>query len=277
MILPFSQPPLSLKEAAALARRKKKRKTRLSIVLTLISLLGVLSLAIGIPVYLTAQQQQRIERDTQLLQNHFRQLAHQPYAVHVPGEHCGNGKDAWLDDDSQNVYTCQENGLLMTLNDLQYADAEWFTLVPDTLSKLDTFSSVDYFPHAYRVQVQATVISDTQDICIGIGVHAQNYLEGQSFDICTDGNWYFYLCDAHCPPETLIANGPLVHTGRSYLITVDVTDNLLSLSVDHLPVASVNDATYHSTDQIELEFYGDQGLIRPAQVLFTDFVYTPLP
>lgn len=269
-----SQHPRTLKEAAVLSRHKKQRKKRLALALTIISILGVLSLTIGIPTYLSAQEQQRAEGNTQILQNYFRQLALQPYAVHVPGEQCGNGKNFWLDgSDRKNAYTCQKDGLLMTVKDATYAGAEWFTLVPDTLSTQDTFSSVGYFPHNYRVQVQATVLSDNQDLCVEIGTHFQHYLDHQSFDVCTGGNWYFYGCDSNCSHITLITSGTFSHASRSYLITVDVTDSVLSLSVDHMPIASVNDATYHSTDQIELKCYGDQ----LDQVLFSDFSYTPQP
>jgi predicted HD phosphohydrolase len=222
---PLSQQPRTLKELAALAKRKKQRKTRMAIVITIVSVLGVLSLAIGIPTYLSVQKQQRAERDTQLLQNHFRQLARQPYAVHVPGEHCGNGKNVWLDDDSTNVYTCQKDGLLMTQKNTQYVDGEWFTFVPDTLSTTSAFSSVGYFPHNYRVQVKATILSGGPGTCVAVAVHFHNFLGDQSFDLCANGSWAYYRCDLQCKTYELITSGNLPLTSTSYL-THSAMDNL---------------------------------------------------
>lgn len=266
----------TVQESAALAKRRNRRKKRLLIVFSSISILIVLSLALGIPIYQSVQQDQRAAHDAQLLREYFTKRAHQPYAVHVPGEHCGNGKEFWLDDDSKNMYTCQKDGLLMTQKNFQYQDGEWFTFIPDTLSTMDAFSSVNYFPHHYRVQVKATILSGGPDTCVSVTVHIQDFQGNQSFDLCADGSWTYYRCDLHCNTETPITSGNLPHTSSSSLITVEVTDSLLSFSIDHTKVTSVHDHTYTSTNQLELDLYGNQHASEPVTALFSDFSYTPL-
>lgn len=276
-VVSFSQQPITLKEIAALAKRKKQRKTRMAIALTIISLLTILSLAIGIPVYQSVLEQQRAERDTQLLLNYFTQRAHKPYTVQVPGEHCGNGKEYWLDDDSTNVYACQKDGLLMTQKNFQYQDGEYFTFVSDTLSVADAFSSGHYFPHTYRVQVNATIVSGGPGTCVAVEVHIQDFQGRQEFDVCADGSWNYSRCDLHCNTDTQVANGNLPHASNTYLIAVDVTDNVLTLYVDHARVTAIQDSAYSSTDQLELALYGDQNAGEPITARFADFSYTPLP
>jgi len=272
---PQSQQPRIVKETAALLKHRSRRRKRIAIAAATISIIGALSLAIGIPVYQSVQEQQRAARDTQLLINYYSKLAHQPFTAQVPGEHCGDGKKFWLDDDPKNVYTCQKNGLLMTTKDLGYVDAEWFTFVPDTLSTTDAFSSVSYFPHNYRVQVKATILSGEQSTCVSVGVHVQDFQGNQSFDICANGSWAYYRCYMPCNAYALFANGNLPYAHKTYLIRVDVTDNLLSLSVDNTKVTSVQDSTYTSTNQLELALYGSQNPTEPITALFSDFSYTP--
>jgi hypothetical protein len=76
-------------------------------------------------------------------------------------------------------------------------------------------------------------------------------------------------------PRTLVTSGNLPHARNAYLITVDVTDSVVSLRVDHTKVTSINDSTYTSTDQLELALYGSQNAHEPITALFSDFSYLP--
>jgi hypothetical protein len=274
--LTHSQQTHTIQEKAALAKRRNRRRKCLVITAIILSLLVILSLIIGIPTYQAAQEQQRADRDAQLLRTYFTALAHKPYSARVPGEHCGDGKNFWLDDDPKNAYTCRTDGLLMTQKNMQYVDGEWFTFVPDTLSMSDRFSSVNYFPHHYRVQVKATILSGGPDTCVSLEVHVQDFQGNQSFDICADGTWFYDRCDLHCDTDTIITGGNLPQMSPSYLITVEVTDSVLSLQVNHAAIASVEDHTYTSTNQLQLTLDGGQHPIGPVTALFSDFSYTPL-
>lgn len=272
----FSQQTGTIHEMAMRARRRSRRKKRLLIALIIILLLGLLSLAIGIPIYQSVQQDQRVAHDTQLLQAFYTQRAHKPYAVQVPGEHCGKGKEFWLDDDSTNAYVCQPDGLLMTQNDFQYQDGEYFTFVDDALSQDEAFSSINYFPHHYRVQVQATIVSGGPSTCVSVAFHIQHFQGRQWFDICADGSWDYGRCDLQCNTDKQIASGALAQASKTYLISVDVTDHVLTLDVNSAQVTTIQDSTYMFTNQLELALSGDQYAGEPITARFSNFSYTPL-
>jgi hypothetical protein len=269
---PSTPQRLSLKEAAHKSRRRKHQ----AIATVIISISTIILLGIGIAVYQSVQEQQLNARETKNLQNHFTKIAYQSYTAAVPGEHCGsNNNQLWLDDDSKNAYACQKDGLLMTRKDMQYLDEEWFSFVPFSLSSIDPFSSSTYFPHNYRVQVQATVLSGGPDTCVSVDVHAQSYQNNQSFDICANGSWAYDRLDSHSTTSTQIDTGNLSSAKKSYLIEVDVTDDILILRVDNSTVTLIRDSTYDSTDQIGLSLYGDENEQQPDSVLFSDFSYLP--
>lgn len=274
---PLSQQSETIHEIAALAKRKDRRKKYLLIALIVTLILGLLSLAIGIPIYQSMQQDQRAAHDTQLLQTFYTQRAHKPYAVQVPGEHCGNGKEFWLDDDSTNAYVCQPDGLLMTQKNFQYQDGEYFTFVDDTLSQAEAFSNVNYFPHHYRVQVQATMVSGGSSTCVSVEFHIQHFQGRQWFDVCADGSWDYGRCDIQCNTDTQLASGTLAQTSKTYLISVDVTDSVLTLDVNNTRVTAIQDHTYTSTNQLELALSGDQHAGEPITARFSNFSYTPFP
>jgi hypothetical protein len=269
---PFTPQRHSLKEAA---RKSRKRKHQ-AIATMIISISAIILLGIGIAFYQAVQEQQQTTRETKNLQNHFAKIAYQPYTVAVPGEHCGgNNNQLWLDDDSKNVYACQKDGLLMTRKDMPYLDEEWFSLVPFSLSSIAPFSSSTYFPHNYRVQVQATILSGGLDTCVSVDVHAQSYQNNQSFDICANGSWDYDRLDPHSMTLTQIDTGNLPSAKKSYLIEVNVTDDVLILRVDNTTVTLIRDSTYDSTDQIGLSLYGNENDQQPNSVLFSDFSYLP--
>lgn len=275
--VPFSPQAGTIHEMAVRARRGKRRKKRLLIALIITLILGLLSLAIGIPIYQSVQQDQRAAHDTQLLQTFYTQRAHKPYAVQVPGEHCGKGKEFWLDDDSTNAYVCQTDGLLMTQKDFRYQDGEYFTFVDDTLSQDEAFSDIDYFPHHYRVQVQATMVSGGPSTCVSVEFHIQHFQGRQWFDVCADGRWDYGRCDLQCNTDTQVASGTLAQASETYLMSVDVTDDVLTLNVNHVQVTSIQDHTYISTNQLELALSGDQHAGEPVTARFSSFSYTPFP
>lgn len=267
----------TVKEIAALAKRRDKRRLRLTIASIIMAFLSILSLIVGVFIYQSVHEQQAVTRDTQLLSNYFRKIAHQPYSTLVPGEHCAHGKDFWLDDDPTNIYACQKDGLQMTEKNFQYEDDEYFTFVPDTVSTNDSFSSGHYFPHHYRIQVTATLLSGESSSCVSIEVHIQDFQGRQTFDICNNASWSYTRCDLSCDNDTQVASGNILHIGNTYLIDVDVTDSVLTLSIDNTKVTSIQDNTYTFTDQLALGLFGDPKAGGPITAIFSDFRYTPYP
>ena len=266
-----------LKERAELVWRKNKKRKRLTIASVIISSITVFALIIGLVIYQSVQEQQHVERATHALQKYFTQRAHKPYTVHVPGEHCGNGKEYWLDDDSKNSYICRSDGLLMTQNDKQHTDTEWLTFIPDKLSTQDAFTSYNYFPHNYHVQVNATFISGNADTCVSLAVHVQDLSGYQSFDVCKDGAWLYYHWDGQSKASSQMDSGKLPTVKKSYLLAIDVTDDIISLSVDTKPVISEHDNMYQTTNQLEIVVYGDNNAKEVSSALFSDFSYQPEP
>ena len=262
--------PLPLKEIARVVKYKDQRRKRVKIAILVTSILCVCSLLVSFPVYQSINEQQRADRDAQLVRNYINMRAHKPYYAPVPGQHCDHGKVAWLDDDSENVYTCQQDGLLMTQKDMQYQDGEYFSFMPDY-----QWAYGHYIPHHYSVQVKATIISGGPGTCVSLQVHIQDFQGRQEFDVCADGSWSYSQCDLHCNTDTQVTNGQLPYAKNAYLIAVDVTDSILMLSVNKAEVVAVQDTTYSSTDQIEFGLYGDHHARQPISALFSDFLYTP--
>ncbi|GHO59628.1 DUF6585 family protein [Ktedonobacter robiniae] len=166
-------------------------------------------------------------------------------------------------------------GLLMTQKNMQYVDGEWFTFVPDKLSTQDAFTNYNYFPHNYHVQVNATFISGNKDTCISLAVHVQNFSGYQSFDICKDGAWLYYHWDGQSKTSLQMDSGKLPTVKKSYLLGIDVTDNIIALSVDNKPVISEHDSMYETTNQLEIVVYGDNNAKEVSAALFSDFSYQP--
>lgn len=274
---PLPQHRQELKERAELVWRKSKKRKRLTIASVIISSITIFVLIIGLVIYQSVQEQQHVERATHALQNYFTQRAHKPYTVHVPGEHCGNGKDYWLDDDSKNSYICRSDGLLMTQKNMQYVDGEWFTFIPDKLASNDTFTNYSYFPHNYHAQVNVTFISGNKDTCASLEVHVQHFVGYQSFDICKDGSWLYYHWDGQAKSSSQIDSGQLSSVKQFYLLAIDVTDDIIALSVDNKPVISEHDSLYETTNQLQLVVYGDKNAREASSVLFSDFSYQPEP
>lgn len=266
------QPPRSLKEIAALARVRAKRRKRITLTSMVASTVCLFAILIGFMVYQGVTEQQRADRDVQLIRHFISQMAHKPYYAQVPGQRCDHGKAVWLNDDPKNTYTCQRDGLLMIQKNFQYVDGEYFSFMPDY-----SWAYGHYIPSHYRIQVNATIVSGEPATCVALAVHIQDFQGRQAFAVCADGGWSYSRCDLHCKTETQVSNGHLPRAKQTYLIAVDVTDTTLTLIVDNQTIASIPDKTYSSTDQLELAVYGDQNGSGPIAARFSDFLYTPYP
>ncbi|EFH82126.1 hypothetical protein [Ktedonobacter racemifer] len=165
----------------------------------------------------------------------------------------------------------------MTRKDKQYGDWEWFTFVPDKLTTQDAFSGYNYFPHHYRVQVKTTIIASSPDTCVALAVHVQDFEGRQNFDICVDGNWYYGHCDTQCKTWTQMDSGQLPSVKTSHLISMDVSANIIVLSIDNKPVASEHDSMYETTNQLGFSLYGNEDTKEVNTVLLSDFSYQPEP
>ncbi len=262
----------SLKETAAIASVRDKRRKRVTVASIVASVVCLLSLLIGLVVYQGVTEQQRADRDAQLIHNFISRMAHKPYYARVPGQNCDHGKAVWLNDDPKNTYSCQQDGLFMTQKDFQYEDAEYFSFMPDY-----PWAYGHYIPPHYRVQVNATIVLGVSDTCVALEVHIQDFQGRQEFAVCADGSWSYSRCDLHCDTDTQVASGHLSHAKRTYLIAVDVTDTTLTLIVDNQTITSIQDRTYSSTDQLEFAVYGDQNAGEPITARFSNFLYTPYP
>lgn len=260
----------TLKERATIARAKEKKKKRATIISVVATVIGLTSILIGFVVYQSVAEEQRVERDEQIIRQAIAQMAHKPYYAKVPGQDCDHGKATWLNDDTHNSFTCQQAGLLMTQKNFHYQDGEYFSFMPDY-----PWAYGHYIPAHYRVQVEATIVSG--NTCVALEVHIQSFQGRQSFDICYNGNWFYSRCDLHCTTDTQVANGHLPLTGQTYVIAVDVTTTTLTLIVDNQTITSIQDNTYSAKDQLELAVYGDQNARAPVTARFANFLYTPYP
>lgn len=268
---PLSHKRQSRKNAATIAKYKNRRRKNATVMAVIMTILCIFSVLVASVTYQINQDQLRADRDLQLIRNHINILAHQPYYAHVPGQHCDHGQGFWYDDDDDDVYTCEKDGLLMTQRNMTYQDETYFTFDGSYQS---TYTGL-YIPHHYRVQVKATIVSGGPNTCISLHVHLQDFQGRQEFDVCADGSWNYSRCDLHCNTDTQVAGGQLPHAENSYLIAVDVTDSVLTLTIDNTKIASIEDNTYTSTDEIVLSLYGDQNAGEPITALFSDFLYTP--
>lgn len=267
---------LVLKEAATIARRKAKKSTRITIAAVVAAVLCPIIIIVSFVVYNGVTEQQRADRDLQLIQGHVKRLAQNAYYAYVPGEHCDHGYGFWEDDDEKNIFVCRDDGLLMTQKDMKYQDVTYFSFDPKDASGKLRFTGT-YVPHHYSVQVKAAIVSGGKNTCVSVHVHIQDYAGRQAFNVCASGDWASTSCDLHCNQDTTEACGKLEHAANTYVILVDVTDRWLTLKVNDKTVTTIQDPTYSSTDQIALGLYGDENAGEPITALFSDFRYIPYP
>lgn len=264
----------TLKEVATLVRIKNKRTRRISLATIIIAIVCLFSL-FTFYLYQTSMEQTRIDqaraaRDQQLVNNYLNMMKHKPYYAHVPGQHCDHGKGFWYDDD-KDTYTCQSNGLLMTMNDTQYEDETHFTFEPNADNTSYPLPPGGFFVHHYRLQVKAAIVSQDTSICVYLHAHVQDFQGDQQFEVCDDGTWGYYRCDVACNTVYQISGGTLPKAEESFLFAVDVTDKALTLIVDNKTITTIPDTTYSSTDEVALGLSGDAG----SKALFSDFSYAP--
>jgi hypothetical protein len=268
------------KSMAATAKRVQKRRYWL-IASGTIGLIVCLLAAFTFSLISYSNQQsqladQRAARDLMLMQSNVKKLAQHPYYVSVPGAQCDPGQGNWIDSDDTNTYECLPNGLYMDQKNTAYEDAIYFNFDKGTDASSDSslLFSGRYIPHHYQLQVKASVSSGGSGTCVAVHFHIQQFGGRQEFDICADNTWYYVYCDLQCNQEVQFANGTLPEKDSNpYLITVDVTDMLQTLYVDHTKIASIKDSGYSSTDEVALGVYGDTGTDPGA--VFSDFQYTP--
>jgi len=262
--------PLTFKEAAAIAGRKDRSRKRIRIISITAAILLLISVPIAYFSYQGSIQQQNTNTDAQPSPAFFAALAHKPYYAPVPGTGCDQGKAVWTEDDYSDAYDCRKDGLLMIQKDFQYDDEMDFSFMPNYSSAYS-----HYIPHHYRVQVKATFVSGSIDTCVGIGMHVQDFLGRQEFNVCANGDWSYDWCDQQCNSETLVDSGTLPAVKSSYLIAVDVTDTTQTLIVDNKTITTEQNDSYGSTDEIALVLFGYENPVMSVTALFSDFRYTP--
>jgi hypothetical protein len=214
-------------------------------------------------MYQPALEQQHKEQIQQ-------QLMYLPYLVHVPGEHCDKKQGYWSDYEGKNIFTCRQDGLLMTLKDPNYQDQTAFSFNSVVQS---TSGSNVVIPHHYRIQIKAIFISSHSD-CVGLLFHMYNSVGGQEFLVCNDGSWNYERAEPGENTFNQLVGSSLSSKLKSFVLTVDVTDTNQTLYVDNKEVASELDSAYTSTDEIDLILCGGE---QNDSALFSDFRYTPFP
>jgi len=272
------------REAATIARARDKRKAwRMDFMLVASIIAVILCMYGSIAGYLLYQSnldqqqistnQQQIAKAQQLIRNDDAQRAMKPYFVQVPGQGCTPGHAIWINNDTDNSYQCQKDGLLITQKkDFNYRVSEYFSFMSD-----ESWEYGHYIPSHYRVQVTATMVSGGKDTCVVIGVHVQNYAGRQYYMIWGDGSWQFGYSKPQDTANIDVADGMLPHVQKSYVIAVDVTNDTQTLIVDNHTIATMSNSMYSYTDQLELGIFGDQSTSNPPAVRFSDFRYTPYP
>lgn len=264
------------KTMAVAAKRLQKRRTILLVSSTITIIICLLTALTFSLISYSNQQDQRAARDLLLIQNRVKMLAQHPYYAAIPGEKCDHGQGNWIDDDDTNSYDCLPDGLYMIQKNMQYQDETYFNFDKATDATTDTglLFTGQFVPHHYQLQVKASMVSGGPDTCVAIHFHIHQFMGRQEFDVCADNTWSYSYCDLQCDNDVQVASGNLPQNETSpYLITVDATDNVKTLYVDHTKIASMKDSRYTKTDEIALGVYGDEDGTPSA--VFADFRYAP--
>jgi hypothetical protein len=202
----------------------------------------------------------------------YQQASRHPYFAAVPGSSCDHGGGYWVQD-PQEAYACSPDGLLITQRYFGYQAEAYFSFVGDG------YDSDQFIPHSYRVEVAARIVSGQSETCVGLHVHIQDFQGRQSFFACSDGTWDISRCDLHCEKDSDLLSGALPaapSTTAHFFLTVEVTDRVLAFFVNGAQVATLQDATYTSTDQLALAVYGPKDSGNPPSAIFSNFQYFPL-
>ncbi|MGH7194181.1 MAG: hypothetical protein ACREJM_11735, partial [Candidatus Saccharimonadales bacterium] len=185
------------------------------------------------------------------------------YKAPLPGPGCDTGKGQWDPTDFGDTTTqvkCLSSGLQI----LQNASAQ----IPGQAH----FYNLDgNFPADYSVSVTAD-LSVANGGCAGIFVRT-NATGSYHVYVCANGQWRIHKTST----DTDIAIGQVVLiTAQPAQMLVTAKGTTLSLSINGTQVTATKDATapLTETDNISLAVNAGTG---NASVIFSDFVFTPLP
>lgn len=194
------------------------------------------------------------------------QNAQTPYKAHIPGFSCDKNGGQWrpLSNTSHEPGTihCLANGMQLT----EPGNAKF-------IAEEDFYWLNGSFPLNYKVSAHVNVSKDN-GLCAALGTREQGGDTYGSYDfmICSDGSWKIVLITNKF--HTL-AQGS-VGAQSTYTLTAESNGSKQSLYINGQLMQTVTDTHLTSTDHISL----DAGLYQGKQtssVVFSDFIFTPLP
>lgn len=193
------------------------------------------------------------------------QQDHTPYRAAVPGFGCDQGKGVWspisYSGDGATKLACTASGMLLEhTKNTGYIGEERF------------YWYNGLFPANYSVEATVTFLGfqNCGDIL------TRNYgATGYSFRICSTGYWAITKYDTKGTPTDVTYGYVATQTQQ----TLRVTDNgsQQSLVINGRLVGSITDSAYHTTSHISLAIDTDPAGNGVGALVFSNFVFTPLP
>ncbi len=173
--------------------------------------------------------------------------------------------------DADTETQCQKDGLLITrIQQFAYSQSVSF-------NGIHTSSASFNFPAHYRVQVDAEFQDGDDQAAIAINVHCQNKYGCQAFVVHKNSYWSIVRYkNSDASVEKTLARGYLPAPQKKMTLTVEVHNNLMTFSVNGMPVTTLSDMTFTTTHSLKLGLT-DTTATFPVSALFSHFRYTPLP
>lgn len=190
-----------------------------------------------------------------------------PYRAAIPGFGCDHGGAQWspisYSGDGATTATCTSQGLRLD-----------HTSQTGLLGEVYFYWWDGNFPQNYSVGTTLTLLSQDTYHC-GKIVTRQNNYEGYTFRLCTGGYWAISKYDAMGHPTELQSGYVTLHAHDTLLVR-DVGAQQ-QFTIDGKVAGSITDGDYRTTDRIALAIDTGTRGSGIGSLLFSNFVFTPLP
>lgn len=188
------------------------------------------------------------------------------YIAKVPGPPCDTGGGQWSipEPDSTQV-TCAQEGMMLSNPANIKQIGEVFFFGP---------RSGYHFPQSYTISVDASKLSNPG--CVEIVTRGTGMKGGYGFFICSSGYWEIDRYDKDYGTQKQLPQTGQTRGKTAYHLQVGVNSASQKFQVDGIPLATITDNTYPTTDFVSLAVQSNGPNVSSSAV-FSNFVYRPLP